>query len=56
VDLGLAAKVRPGLVVSVPPSDQDRALVSIVPHTTSVRSRLTFRRGGPGAVPQDRSF
>ena len=37
VDLGLAAKVRPALVISVPPTDQDRALVAIVPHTTSVR-------------------
>jgi mRNA interferase MazF len=37
VDLGLAAKVRPALVMSVPPGEEDRALVSIVPHTTSVR-------------------
>lgn len=37
VDLGLAAKVRPCLVLSVPAGDADRALVSLVPHTTSVR-------------------
>lgn len=37
VDLGMAAKVRPALVLSVPASDADRALVSLVPHTTSVR-------------------
>jgi mRNA interferase MazF len=37
VDLGLAAKVRPCLVLSVPPSDSDRALVTLVPHTTSLR-------------------
>lgn len=37
VDLGLAAKVRPALVVSLAPSDQDRALFTICPHTTSVR-------------------
>jgi mRNA interferase MazF len=37
VDLGLAAKVRPALVISVAPTDQDRALVAIVPHTTSLR-------------------
>jgi mRNA interferase MazF len=37
VDLGLAAKVRPCLVLSVPPSDSERALVTLVPHTTSVR-------------------
>jgi mRNA interferase MazF len=37
VDLGLAAKVRPCLVLSVPATDADRALVTLVPHTTSVR-------------------
>ena len=37
VDLGLAAKVRPALVLSVPAGDADRALVTLVPHTTSVR-------------------
>jgi len=36
-DLGIAAKVRPALVVSVPYDDQDRALITIVPHTTSLR-------------------
>jgi mRNA interferase MazF len=37
VDLGLAAKVRPCLVLSVLPNDQDRSLVTLVPHTTSIR-------------------
>jgi mRNA interferase MazF len=37
VDLGVAAKVRPALVLSVPPSDTERALVTMVPHTTSLR-------------------
>ena len=37
VDLGMAAKVRPALVLSVPAGDDDRALVTLVPHTTSVR-------------------
>jgi mRNA interferase MazF len=37
VDLGLAAKVRPCLVLSVPAQDSDRAIVTLVPHTTSVR-------------------
>jgi mRNA interferase MazF len=37
VDLGLAAKIRPGLVLSIPPSEEDRALVTLVPHTTSLR-------------------
>lgn len=40
VDLGLAAKVRPCLVLSVPVADADRALVTLVPHTTSVRGSL----------------
>jgi mRNA interferase MazF len=37
VDVGLAAKVRPALVISVAAEDIDRALVTVVPHTTSVR-------------------
>src|SRR5438045_4256654 len=37
VDLGMAAKVRPALVVSIPAEDIDRALVTLVPHTTSPR-------------------
>ena len=36
-DLGLAAKVRPCLVISIPPKDQERVLVTLVPHTTSMR-------------------
>jgi mRNA interferase MazF len=35
-DLGYAAKVRPCLVLSVPLKPQDRVLVTLVPHTTSV--------------------
>ena len=37
VDLGLAAKVRPALVFSVPPGDKERSLVTLIPHTTSLR-------------------
>ncbi|HSL83641.1 MAG TPA: type II toxin-antitoxin system PemK/MazF family toxin [Thermoanaerobaculia bacterium] len=37
VDLGLAAKVRPCLVLSVPVADTDRALHTLVPHTTALR-------------------
>ena len=37
VDLGMTAKVRPALVISVPAEDADRALVTLVPHTTSPR-------------------
>ncbi len=36
-DLGFVAKVRPGLILSVAPGDHDRALITLVPHTTSVR-------------------
>lgn len=36
-DLGIAAKVRPALVLSIPPDSQDRMLITLVPHTTSVR-------------------
>lgn len=37
VDLGMAAKVRPCVVLSVPTDPQDRVLVTVVPHTTSVQ-------------------
>ena len=37
VDLGMTAKIRPCLVVSIPALDQDRALATVLPHTTSAR-------------------
>jgi mRNA interferase MazF len=37
VDLGMAAKVRPRLILSVPTAPQDRVLVTVVAHTTSVQ-------------------
>lgn len=40
VDLGMAAKVRPCLVLSVPIGDSDRALVTLIPHTTSTRGTV----------------
>ena len=53
VDLGYAAKVRPCLVLSIPAADEDRALVTLVPHTTSTRAlrfevsiRVPFLRQG----------
>ncbi|MFA5908917.1 MAG: type II toxin-antitoxin system PemK/MazF family toxin [Vicinamibacterales bacterium] len=46
VDLGMTSKVRPALVISVPPTDADRALVTLVPHTTSVR-----QSGFEAAIP-----
>ncbi|HXI68750.1 MAG TPA: type II toxin-antitoxin system PemK/MazF family toxin [Verrucomicrobiae bacterium] len=37
VDLGMAAKVRPVLVLSDYPADNELALLLIIPHTTAVR-------------------
>jgi mRNA interferase MazF len=37
VDLGMVAKVRPCLVLSVPVGARDRVLATLVPHTTSTR-------------------
>lgn len=38
VDLGLAAKVRPCLIFSDYPRDDELALIVVVPHTTAVRN------------------
>ena len=40
VDLGYAAKARPCLVFSIAAEDTDRALTTVVPHTTSVERAL----------------
>jgi mRNA interferase MazF len=38
IDLGMVAKVRPCLVLSIPAVDaNDRVLATLVPHTTSIR-------------------
>jgi mRNA interferase MazF len=37
VDLGMAGKTRPCLILSIPTDPQDRVLVTVVPHTTSVQ-------------------
>ncbi len=37
MDLGMTAKVRPCLVLSTRIGDADRALLCLVPHTTSTR-------------------
>ena len=42
VDLGMVAKVRPCLVISIPACIQDRALVTVVTHTTSARGSNAF--------------
>ena len=36
-DLGMAAKTRPVLVVSVEYGDSDRAIITLIPHTTELR-------------------
>jgi len=38
VDLGLAQKTRPALILSTAYSDEDRALITVVAHTTKLRS------------------
>jgi mRNA interferase MazF len=37
VDMGYAAKVRSALVLRGPVLDEERALTTVIPHTTSVR-------------------
>ncbi len=37
VDFGLAAKVRPALVLSDYPADDELAMLVVIPHTTAVR-------------------
>jgi mRNA interferase MazF len=37
VDFGITQKVRPALVISVPFTDTDRALIGVIPHTTATR-------------------
>ena len=53
MDLGLAAKVRPALVLSVPPGEKERSIITLIPHTTSLRGsiyevpiRVSFLRSG----------
>ena len=39
VDLGMVAKIRPCLVISIPSDDEnDRVLTALIPHTTSTRT------------------
>ncbi|HOW65734.1 MAG TPA: type II toxin-antitoxin system PemK/MazF family toxin [Candidatus Paceibacterota bacterium] len=49
VDFGLAAKVRPALVLGCDVADEDRVLASVVYHTTALRgSRYEVRMRVPG--------
>ena len=47
LDLGMTAKTRPVLIVSVEYGDIDRAIVTVVPHTTQIRP---FRNSGRGTL------
>jgi len=49
VDLGLAAKVRPCLLLTDFPADDELALVTVLPHTTAVR-------GNRWEFPCEKSF
>ncbi len=52
IDLGLAGKVRPAVVVNVAFSDSERALYALVSHTTSVRgTRFEVALDVPGLQP-----
>ncbi len=53
VDLGLAGKVRPAVILNKPFADTDRSLITIVPHTQALRGSrfevavpVPFLRGG----------
>jgi mRNA interferase MazF len=37
VDFGYVAKTRPSLILSIPALDTDRALITVIPHTTQPR-------------------
>jgi mRNA interferase MazF len=47
-DCGMVEKVRPVLILSIPFSDADRALVTVVFHTTALRnSQFEVKIGAP---------
>lgn len=49
VDLGMVAKTRPVLILSVAYDDQERSLVTFIPRTTSVRgTRFEVAHSGRG--------
>jgi mRNA-degrading endonuclease toxin of MazEF toxin-antitoxin module len=49
VDFGLAQKIRPALILSTAYSDADRALVTVISHTTKIR-------GSKFELPSPRRF
>lgn len=69
VDLGMVEKVRPALVLSGPCQANDRDLITVIPHTTTLRSSrfevnvpLPFLKPGaflaqaPATVPTPRAL
>ena len=51
-DLGMAEKVRPVLIVSTDYGDLDRALITVIPHTTSLRgSQFEIAAAAPFLKP-----
>ena len=57
VDLGMAQKTRPAVILNVAYGDTDRAVVTVISHTTSLRGSpfeivvpVPFLRGGAFAV------
>ena len=49
VDLGLAAKVRPALVLNIAFHENERALYAVIPHTTAPRgTRFEVSLNVPG--------
>ena len=52
IDLGLAQKIRPAVVLSVAVLDHERALVTYVPRTTSIRkTRFEVTHTAAGFLP-----
>ena len=52
IDFGMAAKVRPALVLGCDIADEDRVLVAVVYHTTALRgSRYEVPLNVPGLEP-----
>ncbi|HEY5895033.1 MAG TPA: type II toxin-antitoxin system PemK/MazF family toxin [Chthoniobacterales bacterium] len=52
VDLGMAQKMRPAVVLSVAYLDRERALITYVPRTTSLRqTRFEVEHQAPGFDP-----
>ena len=68
VDLGMVEKVRPALILSGPSANTDRDLITVIPHTTTLRGSrfeinipLPFLKPGaflaqsPATVPTPRA-